>query len=188
MRVAVCGFHLEHALLDSEQRDVERAAAKVKDEDILLALLAARATCLRPAPVESIRNGRRSGLVEDTQHLESCDGAGVFRGLPLCVVEVGRYRDYCIFDGLPEEGLGDRFHPLHHHRTNFLGREHLRLAPRPRRHLDEGPAAHVHHLERPQLPISRDDLIFEIAADETLGIVDCARGIARGLGLRSVPD
>jgi hypothetical protein len=64
--------HLEGALADLEDRDVERAAAEVVDGDDLVALL-----------VEAVGERRRRRLVDDAQHFEAGDLAGVLRGLAL---------------------------------------------------------------------------------------------------------
>ena len=84
MRVASRRLHLEDAVLDREDRHVERAAAEVEDEHIALA-----ADLL----VEAVRDRRRRRLVDDAQHVQAGDGAGVLRRLALRVVEVGGYRD-----------------------------------------------------------------------------------------------
>ncbi len=76
--VAVGRLHLERALADLEDRDVERAATEVVDGDRLVGLL-----------VEPVRQRRRRRLVDDAQHVEARDLARVLGGLPLGVVEVG---------------------------------------------------------------------------------------------------
>ena len=82
MRVAVGGEHLEHAIFDLEDRDVERAAAKVVDRDD--AAIAA---------IEAV--GERCGcrLVHDAQHFEPGQPAGVARRRSLRVVEIGGHGD-----------------------------------------------------------------------------------------------
>ena len=65
-----------------EDGDVEGAAAEVVDGEgaVLLAL-------------EAVGERRRGGLVEQAQHLEAGEAAGVLGGLALRVVEVGRHGD-----------------------------------------------------------------------------------------------
>jgi hypothetical protein len=65
VRVAVGREHLEDAVADIEDRDVEGAAAEVEDRD-LLALL-----------VEAVGERGRGGLVDDALDLEARDLAGV---------------------------------------------------------------------------------------------------------------
>src|SRR3546814_7418606 len=69
---------LEHAVADFQHRHVEGAATKVVDHDGAAALL-----------VEAVGESGRGGLVEDAQHVEAGDLAGVLGGLALGVVEVG---------------------------------------------------------------------------------------------------
>ena len=59
-RVAVGRLHLEHAVADLEDRDVERAAAEVIDRDGAGLLL-----------VEAVGERRRGRLVDDAQHFEA---------------------------------------------------------------------------------------------------------------------
>ena len=82
MRVAVGRQHLEDAVLDLENRDVERAAAEVVDRDRAAVAL-----------VEAVGERRRGRLVDDAQHLEAGEPAGVARRRPLRVVEVGGHGD-----------------------------------------------------------------------------------------------
>jgi hypothetical protein len=63
--VAVRGLHVEHALGDLKDRDVEGAAPEVEDQDGLLGLL-----------VEAIGQRRGGGLGNQAQNLEARDLAG----------------------------------------------------------------------------------------------------------------
>ena len=79
--VAVGRLHLEHAVADFENGNIEGAAAKVIDRDGAgLAL------------VEPIGERGRGRLVDDAQHFEAGDLAGVLGGLALRVVEISRER------------------------------------------------------------------------------------------------
>jgi len=90
VRVARGRLDFEDAVADLEHRHVERAATKVEDEDRLVGALL----------VEAVREGRGGGLVDDAQHLEARDLAGLLGGLALRVVEVGGDGD----DGLVDRG------------------------------------------------------------------------------------
>src|SRR4030095_704842 len=74
--------HLEDTVLDLEDRDVERAAAKVVDRDD-----AAVAT------IETVRERCRCRLLSDAQHFEPGQPAGIARRRALSVVEIRRYGD-----------------------------------------------------------------------------------------------
>ena len=90
--VAGGGADLDHAVADVEDADVERAAAEVEDQHGLVVLLV--------QPVGQ-RRGRR--LVDDAQHLQPGDPAGVLGGVALRVVEVRRNGDHRLGDPLAEE-------------------------------------------------------------------------------------
>ena len=80
--VAAGGLHLEHPALELQHRDVEGAAAEVEHREGPLGLL-----------VEAVGQRRRGRLVQQAQHLEPGQPAGVAGGLALGVVEVGRHGD-----------------------------------------------------------------------------------------------
>ena len=95
VRVAGGRLHLEHALAEVEDRHVERAAPEVEHEDRLVVVL-----------VEAVGQRGRGGLVDDAQHLEAGDLAGLLGGLALGVAEVGGHGDHGLGDGVAEVGLG----------------------------------------------------------------------------------
>ena len=114
--------HLEHAVLDAQDRDVERAAAEVVDGDHAGVPL-----------VEAVGQRRRGRLVDDPQHLEAGDAAGIARRGALRVVEVGRHGDDRAVDLvvelalLGEERLGAMLQLAQDERRN-LGRRELLVA------------------------------------------------------------
>ena len=82
MRVAVGGYDFKDAVMQLENRNVERAAAEVVNgDDAVLAF------------VESIGKCSRGGFVDKTKNVKPGNAPGVFGGLTLRVVEVCRYRD-----------------------------------------------------------------------------------------------
>ena len=101
--VAAGGAHLEQALRQLQDRDVEGAAAEVVDGHEL------------PARVlEAVGQGGRGGLVDDARDLEAGDQAGVLGGLALGVVEVGGDGDDGLVHRLAEVVLGRRLQLLQH--------------------------------------------------------------------------
>jgi hypothetical protein len=88
--VTVGGLDLDHPVADLQQRDVEGPAAEVEDQDGLLLV----------ALVQAVGQRRRGRLVDDAQHVQAGDLAGLLGGLPLGVVEVGRDGDHRVGDVL----------------------------------------------------------------------------------------
>ena len=99
--IAVRRLHLEHAVADLQNGNVESAAAEVIDGDGAGLLL-----------VETVGERRRSRLVDDAQHFEAGDLAGVLGRLALGVVEIGGNGDDRLLDLLAEIGLRGLLHLL----------------------------------------------------------------------------
>ena len=110
--VARGGRNLEHAVAQLQDGHVERTAAQVEDEDLLILV----------GLVEAVGQRGGRGLVDDAEHFEARDLAGVLRGLALRVVEVRGHRD----DGLRHRGaqllLGVVLQLLQYHGGDFLRR------------------------------------------------------------------
>ena len=109
--VAVRGLHLEDALAELEDRDVERPAAEIPHEDRLVGLL-----------LEAVGERSRGRLVDDPEDVEPGDLAGVLRRLALRVVEVGRDGDDRVGHRLAEVGLGVGLQLLEDHRGDLRRR------------------------------------------------------------------
>ena len=192
-RVAVGRFHFEDAVADLEDRNVEGAAAEVVDGDRARLLL-----------VEAVGERRRGRLVDDAQHFEAGDLAGVLGRLALGVVEIGGHRDDGLRHRRSQMRLGGLLHLLQHEGGNL--RRRILLAVR--RHpgvavggLDDliGDEAHVllgHGIvERPaDQPLDGEKGALGIGhalalgglADQTLAVVgegDDRGGRARALGI-----
>src|SRR5690606_26985762 len=69
MSVAAGRHHLDNAIADVQNRDVEGTAAEVKDENGLIGFL-----------VEPVGQGGRRRLVDDALHVKTGNAAGVLRG------------------------------------------------------------------------------------------------------------
>ena len=83
--VAIGGLDLENSARNLENRNIKSSTTQVVNRNRLTVLL-----------VHSKRKGCRGRLIDDTQHVQARNLAGVLRGLTLGVVEVGRHGD----DGL----------------------------------------------------------------------------------------
>ena len=82
--VIACGCqNFKSAVSQIQDRNVERAAAQVKDEDFLFLV----------SLVDTERQRCRRRFVDDPFYFQTRDLAGVFRCLTLCVVEVSRNGD-----------------------------------------------------------------------------------------------
>ncbi len=119
-RVAVGRLHFEHAVADLEDRDIERAAAEVIDRDGAGFLL-----------VEAIGERRRRRLVDDAQHLEPGDLAGVLGRLTLGVVEISGNGDDGLGHRTAEIGFGRLLHLLQDEGGNLRGRVLLAVSGDP---------------------------------------------------------
>ena len=122
MRVAVGRQHLEHAVLDTQDRDVERAAAKIVDRDGAVVPL-----------VEAVRQRCRCRLIDDAEDLRAGDAPRVPRRGALGVVEVRGHGDHRPIDVGLDLALGreERLRPmlqLSQNERRDLGRRELATA------------------------------------------------------------
>ncbi len=158
--VAVGRLHLKDAVADLEDGDVEGAAAQVIDRDH------ARAALLEP--VSERGSGR---LVDNAQHLEPGDLAGVLSRLALGIVEIGGNRDYRFADRLAEIALGGLLHLLQHHGADLA--RGVALAAR----LDPGIAVvRLDNLVGDHVGVLFRHRVFEVAPDKAL---DGEKGVFR---------
>ena len=91
VRVTVRRLHLDDALANFENRNVEGAATEVVDGDGLVLLL-----------VETIRKRCCRRLVHDALYVETRDLTGIFCRLTLRVIEICRNRDHGFRDSSTE--------------------------------------------------------------------------------------
>ena len=119
MIVAVGGLHLNGGeavivLADFQQRHIEGAATQIEDQDALVFL----------ALFKTVGQCGCGRLVDDTQHVQASDGAGVLGRLTLGVVEVCRAGDHGVGDRLAQVGFGVALE-LHQHLCGNLLRSPL---------------------------------------------------------------
>ena len=96
-RVAAGREHLEHALLQPQQREVEGAAAQIVD----------RVEPFR-ALIEAVGQRRRGRLVDQAQHFEAGDARGIAGRGAGGIVEIGRHGDDRALDRLLQRRFGAR--------------------------------------------------------------------------------
>ena len=106
--VAVGGDDFEDSVVQLEDRNVEGTAAEVVNRDDSVLLL-----------VEAVGERGGGGLVDQAQHFESGDASGVFGGLALGVVEVGRNGDDRFGDRRAEESFRATLELAKNERGNF---------------------------------------------------------------------
>ena len=94
VRVAGGGLYFHHAFADFQDGDIKRSAAQVVHRDRFVFLL-----------VQTVGQSRGRRFVDDAQHFQAGDFAGLLGGLPLAVVEICRYRDNRLGHFLAQEIL-----------------------------------------------------------------------------------
>ena len=95
MRVAVGAEDFDQLVADFEDAHVERAAAQVEHDDLLVLLL-----------LQAVGERRGGRLVDDAADLQPGDLAGVLGRLALRVVEIGRNGDDRLVDLVAEIAFG----------------------------------------------------------------------------------
>ena len=109
--VAGCRQHFNYAVADLNNGHVERTAAQVINHDLLLFFI-----------VQAISQGCRRRLVDNTLYIQTSDFTGVFSGLTLSVIKIGRNRDDCLRHFLAQIPFCICFQLLQYHGRNFLRR------------------------------------------------------------------
>ena len=171
-RVAVRGLHLEYAVADLQNRNIKGAAAEVIDRD--------RAGLLLVEPVSERGRGR---FIDDAEHFEAGDLAGVLGGLALGVVEIRRHGDHRLGDLLAEIGLGGLLHLLQHEGGNLRRRVSLAVS------LDPGVAiAGAHDLVGDELLVLLHHRVVITPAHQALHGKESALRIGDRLALGRLAD
>ncbi|EJU09885.1 putative NAD-specific glutamate dehydrogenase [Sphingomonas sp. LH128] len=170
--ITVGRLHLEHAVADFQNRDVEGAAAEVVDRDRLAVLL-----------VEAIGQRRSGRLVDDAQHFETGDLAGVLGRLALGVVEIRGNGDDRLRDRLAQIRFGGFLHLLEREGADLRGRVILTAS------LNPGIAVlALDDVVWNQLGVLLGHRVVEAAADEALHREDRIVAVGHGLALCRLPD
>ncbi len=168
--VTVGGLHLDDTVADLQEGDVEGTATEVEDEDRLVVL------------VEAVRQGGGRRLVDDAQHVQTGDLAGLLGRLALGVVEVRRDGDDRVGHLLAQVRLGVPLQLLQHEGADLLRVEVLAVQ------VDLPVGAHV-ALDRPDGPVDvGHGLALGHLADQHLTVLGEGDDGRRGPGALGVGD
>ncbi|KAL2282007.1 hypothetical protein FJTKL_11094 [Diaporthe vaccinii] len=178
-QVSVTGgrLDLEDTLLDGQERHIESTTTQIEDQDVALAL---------DLLVETVGNGSRGGLVDDTQNVQASNETSVLGGLTLRIVEVGGDGDDGVVDGATKVRLGGLTHLGQDHRGDLLRGEGLGLALE--LNLDVGLATLLDDLEGEVLHVGLDLRVLELAANQPLRVEDGVVRVHGDLVLGGISD
>mmetsp|Transcript_90821 Transcript_90821/g.207895 ORF Transcript_90821/g.207895 Transcript_90821/m.207895 type:complete len:265 (-) Transcript_90821:30-824(-) len=175
MGVTIGSDYLEHTVVDSQQGHIEGTATQVVHQDVLLRLL-----------VQAVRNGSRGGLVDNTKHVQACDGPSILGGGTLGVIEIRGHGDHSVLHLLAQVVLSSLLHLSQDHRRHLLRSQLLVLTLD--LHHDHWLPIRLPNLERQQLHVLLDRLILESTADQPLDIEQCLSRVDGGLILGGLSD
>merc|ERR1719264_1188695 len=178
MGVTSGGLHLEDALFDGQDGDVEGAATKIEDQDVAFG----RALLF----VQAVGDGSSCRLVDDPENIEAADDSSILGRLPLAVVEVGWNCHDGVLDVVAQVSLSRLLHLRQHHGTDLLRGEGLCLVLVLDLQLWLVPECS--HFEWPVLHVRLDGGVLELASDQPLCVEDGVGWVDGDLVLGGVPD
>ena len=171
------GLDFEDTFLDGQEGHIKGTTTQIENENVAFTLRLL---------VETVSNGSRSRLVDDTEDVQARNETGILGSLTLGVVEVGGDGDDSVVDGTTEVGLSSLPHLGQDHGRDLLGGEFLGLALE--FDLDDGLGSLVDDLEGEMLHIGLDFGIGELASNETLSVEDCVGRVHGDLVLCGITD
>lgn len=170
--ITVSGLDLEDTLLDLQNGDIEGTTTEIVDSDNAVSLL-----------LETVGKSGSSGLVNNTEDVQTGNLTSVLGGLTLRVVEVSGNGNDGILNGFAEVGLSSLLHLVEDETTN-LGRRVLLAAG-----LNPGVTVGVlDDLVGDLLDVTLDLSIGELATNETLGSEKSVLRVDNGLTLSGNTD
>ena len=89
--VTVGAEHFDQLVFHFKNGDVECATTEVENADLLFSLL-----------LQTVSQSCSRWFVDNACHFQTCDLAGILRGLSLCVVEVRRHGNHRLIHLVPE--------------------------------------------------------------------------------------
>lgn len=170
--ITIGRFDLEDTLLDLEDGDIESTTTEIVDGDDTVLLL-----------LQTVGQGSSSGLVNNTQDVQTSDGTSILGSLSLGVVEVSGDGNNAVLDGLVEVGLSSLLHLLQDEATNLGGRVLLAMG------LNPGvTVVMLDNLVRDLTEIALDLRILELTTNETLSSEESVLGVDNSLALSGNTD
>jgi len=100
MGVTGGGENLEDTLIDRQKRDIESTTTEIVDDDLALAI----------SLIKTVRDSGGSGLVDNTEDVETGNDTSILGGLALVIVEVGGDGNDGVGNLLSEVGLSGLLH------------------------------------------------------------------------------
>mmetsp|Transcript_66490 Transcript_66490/g.105215 ORF Transcript_66490/g.105215 Transcript_66490/m.105215 type:complete len:271 (-) Transcript_66490:42-854(-) len=175
MGVTVGGYDLKNAIVDGQEGHIKGTSSKVVDQDVLLRLL-----------VQTVGDGCRGGFVDDAQHVHPRNGASIFGGLALRIVEICGDSNNRMLHFFAQVVLGSLLHLGENHRRHLLGSHDLVLALD--LHADHWLAGLVHDGIWQQFDVLLHRGILEASTNEALHVEQGLRGVDGGLVLGCLSD
>ena len=83
MGVSSCCLDFENTIVDGQERDIKGSSSKIVNDDLTFVTSAVKTVC----------DGGGGWLVYDPKDIQAGNGAGIFRGLSLIVIKIGRNCD-----------------------------------------------------------------------------------------------
>jgi len=105
----------KNTIIDSKDGNIESTTSQIEDKNVFFSFLF----------VKSVGNSCSGGLIEDSNNVETWDCSCIFGSLSLCVIEIGRDCNNCIFNLLSEISFCDFFHFCQNHCWYFFRCEHF---------------------------------------------------------------
>ena len=112
MGVSRGGKHFEHTVVNRQEGHIKSTTAKIKHDNVLLFLL-----------VETVGDSGSRGLINNAEHFEASNGASIFGGLSLSIVEVSGHSNNGVFHFLTKVVLSSLLHLRQNHGRDFFGGE-----------------------------------------------------------------
>jgi hypothetical protein len=170
--ITVGGLDLEDTLLDLQNGDIESTTTQIVDSDNTVSLL-----------LKTVGKSSSSGLVDNTENVQTSNLTSILGSLTLRVVEVSGDGNDGVLNGLAEIGLGGLLHLVEDEATNLRRRVLLATG------LNPGVTVGVlDNLVGDLLDVTLDLSIGELATNQTLGSEECVLGVDDGLTLSGNTD